>query len=662
MINGFVTSEDTVLPAINVSGEMVFFLKYAHSDAFIANCDGINTNFGRDPLLHTRHYLDRACVDRRSFIRFNLKDFTPNSVQRATLMMRAKHFDRNYVVHVMGPTGNGWIEGGVTWRLQPRFGQPICRWKRPPDMRRHWDVGLLECDVTSHIRAHAGAHVSFALHGAFNIQKRASMFSREAEEEWLRPRLIIGTLSHQAACSHTNASAGEASGEKAIWPDRHTCAPPLRTCSQFSPPCHDGQNSTLQDSYTTSHSAYSGAKQAMSSEPAGDRHWFHREVPENSQTRAVEDISTPLVQGHFQSTNSVRRQLIGFADEVEGHDTRLRIAEEAIGLDADDLARLYNRTALALDPTRPHNGTYAPTPPPTPPTSLQAKEDLWSRTEEAHRVLTNALQREQTERTLWAEANHKALEDYKLANLHEFYHSPLGARDDETVVRGLAMYCRNDDVQACEWLLPYKGEHEGSYRVLDSHADHLTTAYTARFNSTHPERYSTVHSASGPAQCPAQSYNQHDCKMQFPTVVNCSPRKHSPHWACSHERHSNYCGSWDCDHLAEEQMSKYGREVQMQHLETDNNRNAQDALEVMTLAVKQAMAAVAIMRANDIKDTNAFELAQENARQLDDERIRREDSWGKSLGQGKGMSAFVRDPPPQLPTAWGGFRDEQTAI
>jgi hypothetical protein len=267
------------------------------------------------------------------------------------------------------------------------------------------------------------------------------------------------------------------------------------------------------------------------------------------------------------------------------------------------------------------------------------------------------MQREQTERTLWAQANHKALEDYKLANLHEYYHSPMGARDDETVVRGLSMYCRNDDVQACEWLLPYKGEHNGSSRVLDSHADHLTTAYTARFNSTHPERYSTLNSASGPAQCSAQSYNQHDCKMQFPTVVNCSPRKHSPHWECSHERHSNYCGSWDCDHLAEDQMIKYEREVEMQHLETDNNKQAQDALEVMTLAVKQAMAAVAMMRANDIKEAKMKALNEETSLQLADEQTRREDSWGQSLGQGKGMSAFVRDPPPQFVTPWGGFRE-----
>jgi len=277
-------------------------------------------------------------------------------------------------------------------------------------------------------------------------------------------------------------------------------------------------------------------------------------------------------------------------------------------------------------------------------------------------VLTNALVREQTERTLWAQANHKALEEYKLANLHEFYHSPIGARDDETVVRGLAMYCRNDDVQKCDWLLPYKGEHMGSSRVLDSHADHLTPAFTARFNSTHPERYTTLNSASGPAQCPAQSYYQHDCKMQFPTVVNCAPRASSPHWECSHERHSNYCGSWDCDHLADEQMQKYEREVEMQRLAADNTHKAQDAIEVMTLAVKQAMTAVALMRANDIKEAKAAALAFSRQQQLDDERLRREDSWGQSLGQGKGMSAMVRDPMEHVVTTpWGGFATEPSS-
>ena len=146
MLNGYVTGEDTVLPAmrvgrhmndvvglddsINITGteaalygeseeQVVQFLKYAHSDSFVSNCKGRNRNHGREKTLEVRHYLDRACVDRRALLRFNMADFSPNSVRHAEILVRASHFDRRYTVHVLGPTNNDWLETGVTWRTSP---------------------------------------------------------------------------------------------------------------------------------------------------------------------------------------------------------------------------------------------------------------------------------------------------------------------------------------------------------------------------------------------------------------------------------------------------------------------------------------------------------------------------------------------------------------
>ena len=74
--------------------QLAWYTKYASDDAFVADCDMINANFGADRLLETRNFLARACVTRRSFVAFNLEDFSADVVQRATLRMVAQRFDR----------------------------------------------------------------------------------------------------------------------------------------------------------------------------------------------------------------------------------------------------------------------------------------------------------------------------------------------------------------------------------------------------------------------------------------------------------------------------------------------------------------------------------------------------------------------------------------
>ena len=81
--------------------QLAWYTKYASDDAFVADCDLINANFGADRLLETRNFLSRACVTRRAFVAFNLEDFSEETVQRATLRMVAQRFDRGAIVHVV---------------------------------------------------------------------------------------------------------------------------------------------------------------------------------------------------------------------------------------------------------------------------------------------------------------------------------------------------------------------------------------------------------------------------------------------------------------------------------------------------------------------------------------------------------------------------------
>jgi len=1296
MLNGYVTGEDTVLPAMKVGrhvndvvglddssdstgtetalyGEsdeqVVQFLKYAHSDSYVSNCKGRNINHGREKTLEVRHYLDRACVDRRSLLRFNLADFSPNSIRHAEILVRASHFDRRYVVHVLGPTNNDWLESGVTWRTSPTTewtknkgeggggyaqagadagagaykgkadggqlrGRPICRWQRPPAMRRSFDTGLLRCDVTSHVRAHAGASLSLSLWGELHATRKATFHSRESDEEWLRPRMLITAAAHTAGCSRgltmgplaedgtmemsapafaprdgsledvNPAPAPNADGERALLPDRFACVPPLRSCDKYPAPCLSTSASGTKDaskfsdtftdvlgrpaadSYSTANSANSGAPSAMlpgdevtgtgdgmggvgGATNAAGAQWFKRKVPgsggggnrvrmcdtvasnagsygeidaaANTGTAALsndekvllgqagdpdwnpspcvlkssgsdqrntyEAASVPYkpnspwhktggVRWDFASSATVRYfnifgntaqasqvrseqqqpggeesagppsinsihpgdgasadvhqmytydigrgeveyqadmqsqypgaavnwgqyswpkpqfhtgahshysggggggysgQSVGFDgvswsssnynsgynrrlfSDVGSEDIQKLVAEKIMkpakkiptaprapppaavlvpalkkllreqdgdtydddfsdaeedadakkttkakhpkspppaalaaarrrlgttaaaaatqhttttvtstgrfvptggggvggkgaGRGGSSLARtnaavhekllealrqygvqrtnqdprftlsnegkevldLLDRGAITTATTTAakENAASATTATTTTPFSVQAAEDEWSRSEEGLRVLSEALHRERVERSLLSQAVHEALEEYKLGNLQEFYGSTIGARDDEIVPRGLAMYCRNDDVQRCDWLSPYSHastlgyestlsagatasggvaglgqdlyERRGGTRRLvseqrssrhpvrarmnndyerlsgttsyakngallgDDHytdasgaggggrargetlydmsssrdatgtaktgrrlagatgakfefsyqhytslqnapdttptsayqyyaspeveAERLLTATTGlsgrsvdphlgssrggarvsahleRLGDTHPWRYSTLNSASGAAQCPMQGEKGHDCKAQFPTVVDCHPVTKTdangndigeagarPQWECSHKRHSNYCGQWDCDTLATEQMKLYELENVLRDTDKSNKREAQiEQIRVTTEITRkrqQAKAAKEQLKAQQVTE----EREQDERRQRDEEELRRKNSW-KLQGDSVGRSAITSNPGVSVEPGYG---------
>jgi hypothetical protein len=480
-------------------------------------------------------------------------------------------------------------------------------------------------------------------------------------------------------------------------------------------------------------------------------------------------------------------------------------------------------------------------------TSTQSVEDEWSRSEEALRVVSEALSRERIERTLMAEAVHEAYEEYKLGNLQEFYGSTIGVRDDEIVPRGLAMYCRNDDVQRCDWLNPdshsgtldmptedsphgtgapagaqelyerrggtrrlgtaqrasrhpkfgrgveraghgwendYKyvsgstsnmgedlrggdhyrdstgmgggrarGEvrHDMNVRRSDNNTaaqgrrrlnsnggvasqhihsvefqfayqhytsrqmspadtpsaaysyyaspeveeERLLTATTGRsgrsidphlgssrggdrvrshlerFGDTHPERYSTLNSASGAAQCPEQNQYGHDCKAQFPTIVDCHPVSKidgngldigeagsRPQWECSHKRHSNYCGQWDCDTLATEQMKLYELEISEREHDIDNKKEAQKEYLRLTRQVTHTRQETKATREQLRHEQVELERQEDEKRQRDEEELRRINSW-KLQGDMVNRSATTANPGDGFAPGYGKI-DKQT--
>lgn len=193
--------------------------------------------------------------------------------------------------------------------------------------------------------------------------------------------------------------------------------------------------------------------------------------------------------------------------------------------------------------------------------------------------------------------------------------------------------------------------HLGSSRGGDRIRSHLE-----RFGDTHPERYSTLNSASGAAQCPEQNQYGHDCKAQFPTIVDCHPVTKTdsngndvgevgarPQWECSHKRHSNYCGQWDCDTLATEQMKLYELEISERIVDIDNKKEAEKEYLRLTRQITYARQETKSTQEQLELEQVVFEQQEDEKRQRDEEELRRRNSW-KLQGDMVNRSATTSNP------------------
>jgi hypothetical protein len=686
-IRRHVTEAMTLLPAIEPPADeaakpsnagLLWYNKYASGDAFVANCDAGNANFGRAPRLEVRAYVDRACVSRRAFFRFNVSDFSALSVQRAILHVKAARFDRGLTLHVVGPTNEGgggpagsssepWHEDGLTWRTQPADAlAPICRWTRPAgmDARRgsHNGLGHLSCDVTNDVRRHAGhqlglhgnaaaldppdgvggggpavprrGEISFGVYALAHRTRRAELHAREAPLEMLRPRLLIGA--REATCAPTSAPTNAA-----IWPDRQPCLP------------------------------------VAPAAPAGSA---------ASQT----DV-----------------------------------------LSAADMTAAWGADWPGANAAAPASPFYDAANPAT--AGERAKQEAsWRLREQAWRAQADADAANATASRMWTEARDEALARAKLAVLAEFYASPLGVRDDETVPRGVVQVCVNGKGgQGCELRVPGPHEqpsfgtphtgsilnltgsarsqlntteaymtlvrnrldwrHPGAHQHPQGHgvgravgpghggplteargtlnmealesnggaASATVLAAATRLHNTHPWRFSPDAACNLAAGASANA--RHLCKQQWVTTgglgssvpwdwrhgeAECAPVAGSPHWACAHKRWASPCGSGrpgDCDSLARNESARY---------------QAEQAARDLYFALEAAAAATALRahRARANLKTKLREAAEQSAAREEAaaqaaletklenaERVRRVTSWTDAP-----LAADAAKPPPYL--------------
>jgi hypothetical protein len=580
--DGFVTGFGTVLPSIQGedANDFVYYVKYMHADAHVGICKDMNVNHGSEELLPVRHYLDRSCVDQRTFFRFNVSDFSTATVQVAVIRFKAEQFDRGHIVHVVHvDASESWEEGGVTWRTQPKLGKPVCRWTRPKPARRgiNNDLGHYECDVTNYVRAVAGhkngGMVSFALTAVYHAQKRAAFWSREATREDLRPRMIIGALPHQ--CSRVRSLLKQ--NESAVWPDRQPCLP-LDSVADTTHILNDAAqraawghavaqtktefNETLNSSVTTIQYQNRMQQEKLWSDREEARRLATNQKRENTTEntlwreateKAYEEAKLATIKEFYAAPQGVRddetvpRGVVQICRNDNVQECELKVPDEFeqprdgtphsnplypinwkhSGQSGYPFAQFYNGSYYNHDGKRSHTSEW------------QARD--------------NGFGTEGAGYDPWAGeptgyGNNGGADPY----LNQ--RNKAGASVPQPTDR----YQRGFETTAASSENYYNTEYgtKPYFTQPQSTPTHATEEYQpSRLLNTHPWRYYT---------CPENTFYQHLCKQQAVTTgkpgIDCKKRRDSPHWQCSHERWSNYCGSGDCNGLAAKEAADYQSE------------------------------------------------------------------------------------------------------